>query len=222
MRNVAPIWSEPRVACSESLASDENASVSWIPDLLARRKRNSVASAGALRYVARPMASASDLTDNLTAPFSSARVEMAAQGTPAKENGSLWLDRLGIALSVLCAVHCALTPVLVAVAPLLFTAEFEGRTKVALVALASVALIVGFVSHRSFKPIYWLGLALGLLGLSHYWETVDLALRGAHDSGGFHVGEVFEIATTVLASGALIMAHLANSRACSTRAPHGH
>lgn len=164
------------------------------------------------------MASASDLSDNLSATFSPARVsereskQGAGSDATTKVRGSLWLDRAGIVLSLICAVHCALTPILVAVAPLLFTAEFEWRTKVVLVALASVALFVGFVSHRSFTPIYWLGLALGLLGLSHYWESID----------AFSVGETLEIATTVLASGALIMAHLANSRACRTGAPHGH
>jgi hypothetical protein len=157
------------------------------------------------------MASAPDLTDNLSAKFSSSRLgESAENPAPTKESGSLWLDRLGITLSVICAVHCALTPALVAVAPLLFTAEFEWRTKVVLVALASVALLVGFVSHRSWTPIYWLGLAMLLLGLSHYWESA------------FVHAEALEIGTTVLASGALILAHLANSRACRTSSPHGH
>lgn len=160
------------------------------------------------------MASASDLSDNLSAPFSSVRAasrKLSSGGAPQSPR-SLWLDRLGIVLSVVCAVHCALTPILVAVAPLLFTAEFEWRTKVALVSLASVALVVGFISHKSFVPVYWLGLALGLLGLSHYGESLP----------AFSHAEAWEISTTVFASGALIMAHLANSRACRKSAPHGH
>jgi hypothetical protein len=161
------------------------------------------------------MASASDLSDKLSAQFSP---HTRASNFPDKSvnsrktNGAHWLDRLGIVLSVICAVHCALTPVLVAVAPLLFTAEFEWRTKVVLVALASVAIVVGFISHRSWTPIGWLGLALGLLTLGHLCESWS----------AFSGGAALEIVATVLASGALIMAHLANLRACRTRAPHGH
>lgn len=163
------------------------------------------------------MASASDLSDNLSSTFSQAglrkRIDTSMNATDASHKPpSIWLDRVGIVLSVVCAVHCALTPVLVAIAPLLFTSEFEWRTKVALVALASVALIIGFVSHRSWKPMYWLAIALGLLGLSHWWESLS----------AFGAAEVFEIGTTVLASGALIMAHVANTRACRSSADHGH
>lgn len=164
------------------------------------------------------MASASDLSDNLSSTFSLAgprkRINTSMDGTDAgnKPPGSVWLDRVGIVLSVVCAVHCALTPVLIAVAPLVFSAEFEGRTKVVLVLLASVALIIGFASHRSWKPVYWLAVALGLLGLSHWWESL----------AAFSAAEGLEIATTVLASGALIMAHLANTRACRTSTAHGH
>lgn len=127
-----------------------------------------------------------------------------------------WLDRLGIALSALCAIHCAATPLLVAFAPVLFTAEFEWRTKVLLLTLALVALGWGFVTHRSWRPIAWLGVALTAFGVAE--------VLGHGDAGGEHSGhgEWLEIGVTVVASIALILAHVANTRACRTAGPHHH
>lgn len=117
-----------------------------------------------------------------------------------------WLDRVGIVLSVVCAIHCALTPILVAVAPFLFTSEFEFRTKAVLLSLATVALGWGYVTHRSYKPIVWLGAALAAFGVGEWLGH----------------GEWFEVVATVMASIALIMAHFTNARACRVAAPHGH
>lgn len=147
--------------------------------------------------------------------------DSGAPPSPGAENHNeqrLWLDRLGIALSVLCAVHCALTPVLIAAAPLLFTADFEFRTKAILLCLAVVALGWGFWTHRSWKPLLWLAGALAAFAASEWVGHGHTT--GASDSL-LHI-EGLEIAITVLASGALIMAHLANARACRTNAPHGH
>jgi hypothetical protein len=127
-----------------------------------------------------------------------------------------WLDRLGIALSTLCAIHCAATPLLVAFAPFLFTAEFESRTKVLLVSLAAVALGWGFVSHRSWKPIAWLGVALTAFGVA---EVLGHGGAGVEHSGH---GEWLEVGVSVVASIALILAHVANTRACRTAGPHDH
>ncbi len=124
----------------------------------------------------------------------------------AHDGQRLWLDRIGIALSAVCAVHCALTPVLVAVAPFLFTSEFEFRTKAVLLSLATVALGWGYVTHRSLTPIVWLALGLTAFGVGE-WV--------GHE-------EWMEIVATVLASLALILAHLSNARACRVSAPHGH
>lgn len=115
------------------------------------------------------------------------------------------LDRLGISLSVICAAHCVLTPILVAAAPLLFTTEFEHRTKAILVLIAVVALGAGYLNHRSWRPFPWLALAVGVFAVEH-----------AHPSLWW------EVSAAVVASGALILAHLSNSRACRAAASHGH
>ncbi len=131
-----------------------------------------------------------------------------------------WLDRLGITLSLLCAIHCALTPILVAVAPLLFTAEFEFKTKALLLGLAGVALGWGFITHRSWRPIVWLGIALVAFGVAEW-----LGHGGHHTEhivGAAVHAEWLEIGVTVLASAALIMAHMANTQACRSGAPNHH
>lgn len=117
-----------------------------------------------------------------------------------------WLDRIGIFLSAVCAIHCALTPVLVVVAPFLFTSEFEFRTKAVLLSLAAVALGWGYVTHRSYKPIVWLGAALTAFGVGEWVGH----------------GEWFEVVATVLASLAVIMAHVTNARACRVAPRHSH
>ena len=88
----------------------------------------------------------------------------------------------------------------------LFTSEFEFRTKAVLLSLAVVALGWGFTTHRSWQPLVWLAAALAAFGAAEW----------------FGHGQWLEIAATVAASGALIMAHLSNARACRVAAPHGH
>lgn len=130
-----------------------------------------------------------------------------------------WLDRVGITLSALCAIHCALTPILVAVAPLLFTAEFEFKTKALLLALAGVALGWGFLTHRSWRPMWWLGAALVAFGVA---EWLGHAEHHAGHTVAHGSGEWLEVGVTVLASAALIMAHVANTHACRSGAPNHH
>jgi MerC mercury resistance protein len=156
-----------------------------------------------------PVARAADPSDT--------SVQLASKGTGKPQDAAPehaahdgaqreWLDRIGIVLSVVCAIHCALTPILVAVAPFLFTSEFEFRTKAVLLSLAAVALGWGYVTHRSYKPIVWLMAALTAFGVGEWVGH----------------GEWFEVFATVLASLALIMAHVTNARSCRVAAPHGH
>ena len=82
-----------------------------------------------------------------------------------KQVRRLVLDRIGVALSLLCATHCVLTPVLLLVAPTL--GGWWGHpladtlTATAILPIALVALGRGVSIHRR-----WSVLALGLVGLS--------------------------------------------------------
>lgn len=82
------------------------------------------------------------------------------------------LDRFGATGSLICAIHCALTPVLLAAIPSLgLSAWFGGAFEFGFVSFVSVlglfSLLWGYRRHRSFR-------ALGLLlaGLTTLWAGV--------------------------------------------------
>jgi hypothetical protein len=108
------------------------------------------------------------------------------------------LDRLAIALSVLCAVHCVLTPLVLVGLPLLGSHEFESGMRLILGCLGVLAVGLGALSHRNWRaaPLLALGLIL----------FVGLELSGIH--GGI------ESAFSVLAAGFLIAAHVQNWLLC--------
>ncbi len=113
-------------------------------------------------------------------------------------------DRIAIALSGLCAVHCALTPVLLSVLPFLGSHAFEDKARLALGTLGIVAIGFGMWVHRSARALPFLLAALGLF----VWLTLS------HPP--------YEEALSVLASALLIAAHWTNLRAVRACDRHGH
>ncbi|MEO7062914.1 MAG: MerC domain-containing protein [Dokdonella sp.] len=117
------------------------------------------------------------------------------------------VDRFGAGASFLCAVHCALLPIVIAILPALglgFLADH--RFEHAFIAFASLlaltALIVGFRRHQRFRAFWFLlpGIALLFAGI-----VVE------YDSTILH-------AVMVAMGGSLIaLAHLIN-----LRLSHGH
>ena len=76
------------------------------------------------------------------------------------DNGeSSWKDRIGIAASALCAVHCAATPVLLACLPTLqFTEwmaspEFHQVAAIICVSLVSISIWPAFHRHRDYRVL---------------------------------------------------------------------
>lgn len=119
------------------------------------------------------------------------------------------LDRFGATGSLLCAVHCALIPVLLAAAPSLGLSVWLGDSvEQALVVFASLlgllSLVWGYRRHRAMR-------ALGLLvpGLAALWT--GLLYEPLHHSAVPH-------AVVMTTGGILVgMAHLLN-----LRLNHGH
>jgi len=119
-------------------------------------------------------------------------------------------DRVGATASLLCALHCAALPFVLAVLPTLglgWLADhlFE-RIFIAIAsAFALTVLIRGYRLHRSPRPLAWLLPGLALLWLGGY--VVD-----GHDTIGLH-------ALLVSVGGScLALAHVINLRtgdACS-------
>ena len=114
------------------------------------------------------------------------------------------LDRLGATGSLLCALHCALLPVVIALLPSIGLAGFLGeRIEVAFVLFASAvglySLVSGYRRHR-----LWQALALMLPGLLILW--VGVLYRPLHES-------VWPHAVVMTLGGTLVgLAHLANLR----------
>ncbi len=108
---------------------------------------------------------------------------------------SATLDLVGASLSVLCALHCLATPILLGAAPFLFTEGFEAVLAGILFSVAAVALGLGAARHRRFE-------ALGLFALG---VLLFVGAPGAE-------GSALEIATAVTVSALLVTAHVLNLR----------
>ncbi|MEO7431238.1 MAG: MerC domain-containing protein [Dokdonella sp.] len=77
-------------------------------------------------------------------------------------------DRFGATASFLCAVHCALLPLVIAILPALglsFLADhrFERAFIIFASALALTTLIVGFRRHQRFSAFWFLAPGIGFL-----------------------------------------------------------
>ena len=119
------------------------------------------------------------------------------------------LDRFGATGSLLCAIHCALTPMLLAALPALgLTAWFNGSVELALVAFVTLLglLSLGW-SYRRHRALRALGLLLP--GLAALW--LGLLYAPLHHSLVPH-------AVVMTFGGTLVgLAHLTN-----LRLNHGH
>jgi len=105
---------------------------------------------------------------------------------PGKLLRKLNLDALGIGASLICAVHCAVLPVLVTLLPLLGL-RMQGNDKLEHALLAGtfiigcVALLRGyFRQHHRLQPLLWFlagfaGLLLGHYSVPPAWQPVVIA-----------------------------------------------
>jgi hypothetical protein len=114
------------------------------------------------------------------------------------------LDRIGATGSLLCAVHCALLPVVIALLPSIGLASLLGeRFELAFVAFASAvgvySMTSGYRRHR-----LWQALALMLPGLLILWAGI--LYPPLHEVAWTH-------ALVMTVGGTLVgLAHLANLR----------
>lgn len=112
-------------------------------------------------------------------------------------------DRIGFAASFLCALHCALVPLALALAPTLGLSmggwvDIDQAVTVFATLLGTTTLAIGYRRHRGFRA--W---ALLLPGLALVWLG---AFSPLHDHGLLH-------AALMTAGGLLIAgAHLLNLR----------
>ncbi|MCX8474202.1 MAG: MerC domain-containing protein [Sphingomonas sp.] len=132
------------------------------------------------------------------------RCEQQAAGAPVTD----WLDRAAVGASVLCLIHCAGLPLLLAVLPSLsrliaIPEDFHLWMLAFAIPTSAAALAAGRRSHGENEP-----LALGGLGLA-LMAAAALCFTGAA-----------ETATTIVGSLCLASAHIRNWR--RRRRPHRH
>ena len=114
-------------------------------------------------------------------------------------------DKIAIALSSLCVVHCIITPILLIALPALGSVAFLDHEVFHQILLffvlpvGGIALTAGYRHHKSAAI-----LGSGLLGLL----LLTLAGTVAHDV----VGEIGETVLTIVASLFIVYAHIQNYR----------
>jgi len=122
------------------------------------------------------------------------------------------LDRLGISASVLCILHCLLTPLLVMTTPFLGDFLSEGWIHVVIAVIifpvAVMALWRGYRQHHVKSTLY-----LGIVGLIF----VLLSFASGWLSGEIH--HRVEIVMMIIGGTFLSFAHYFNMRYCRS---HGH
>ncbi|MGH7495958.1 MAG: MerC domain-containing protein [bacterium] len=123
----------------------------------------------------------------------------------AEKTPTRYLDTFGAFASTACAVHCLLTPVVIAVLPLLGASIWatpwleNGAVLLALV-LGLTSLLHGYSHHRQFRA---LGLLLG---------GVVLLIAGRWMIG--HASQLWETVFVVAGGMSVAGAHLINRRLC--------
>jgi len=93
---------------------------------------------------------------------------MCSPAFPEHRSATPWLDRLGMATSTLCAVHCAATALLMGALTAVGAGGIgnpwvEGAFLTASVVLGVASLGHAVTRHRSIKPMLWFAAGLVML-----------------------------------------------------------
>ena len=128
---------------------------------------------------------------------------LAAAGTRMFDQIRHTLDKVGIAVTSLCAIHCIMLPVLLPVLPLLGLTSVHNHALERIVLL--VTMVLGFITlfagfhryHRKLYPFYSL-----FLGGFIYWQK-DL------------LGHEYEHFVLIVGAAFVVLAHILNIRLCN-------
>jgi hypothetical protein len=127
------------------------------------------------------------------------RATLTPRGGTTRSAPGVSLDALGCLLSAACAVHCVVSPVLLAALPLLAWEDVELMLATALGGFSATVIAAGALSHRDGSAL--LPLVLGL--------TLISAARAAE------LEPATETAASLAGSALLALAHLRNRRVCT-------
>lgn len=131
---------------------------------------------------------------------------MCSPALPECRTGTPWLDRLGMATSTLCAIHCAATALMMGALSAIGAGALghplvEAAFLTASVGLGAVSLGHALRRHRSWRPALWFVAGLILL----------LVVRPAAE------GPVFEVAVVMAGALCVVRAHWQNARLLVSR-----
>ncbi|HET8818880.1 MAG TPA: MerC domain-containing protein [Xanthomonadaceae bacterium] len=101
-----------------------------------------------------------------------------SHGPPPSRDRLATADRVGVAAASVCAVHCALLPVLIGLAPTLGLTfggwvDFDQAFVVFASLLAATTLALGYRRHRGFRAWLLLVPALALVWLGSFTSLHD-------------------------------------------------
>jgi len=93
------------------------------------------------------------------------------------------LDKVGIGASLLCAIHCALLPVLFTTLPLMSIELLENKqVELGFILFSTIvgccALYIGYIRHhQKTSPLFFFVAGIALLLVAHFlmkgnWETI--------------------------------------------------
>lgn len=124
--------------------------------------------------------------------------------SPKPSTATLWVDQLGAGLSLVCAVHCMTTPLLLSLLPFVGLGFLADESVEILLLGTSLVLAVGslcwgFHIHHQRRTLLLLGAAF-------------LFIVG----GRFSPEETAEVVCVVLGAGLLAGGHLLNRHLCKT------
>ena len=132
-----------------------------------------------------------------------------------------WLDRLGVGMALVCAVHCLLTPVLIVALPIIATSfwvdeEFHFWMLSLVVPLTAFSFFVGCRKHHDVILVI-----LAIIGIGLLFCGVIFGCSSCH--GGHYLPSFsdfkdfphgFESVFTTLGGFFLVFAHVRNFRLC--------
>ena len=115
-------------------------------------------------------------------------------------------DKMAMSLSLLCALHCLVSPLIIVMLPSLAALQFDGEAfhlwmVLAVIPTSIYALTMGCKQHKRYRL-----LGLGLLGL--------LFLLSAVLAGEELIGDFWEKALTVIGAAIIALGHYRNYRLC--------
>ena len=118
-------------------------------------------------------------------------------------------DKFSIGLSMLCAIHCLLLPLLLVAIPSLGSLHLQNESFhtwmiVAVIPTSIFALTIGCKKHQRYRLLLW-----GVTGLI----LMVLAITLGHDI----VGEAGEKVLTLLGATFVVIAHWGNFKRCQQR-----